>query len=460
MAQQDSYDKPWVTDGAWITGLAGVFAIIGTAYFCQATHLLDDGLDLLGTTLFTQRPAGMLFSLGVVTFVMIAVEVFRLWKFDKRNFIQIDPLIKQKQYTAFFLDSFKRFILLVILFWVVKLSYHSLNEYGFRAKHDYYQPWFYFVERLWTLFLFTGLPYILLTRAFKHNPTADKKDLALLTQKSILCIASYIPSLKYIRKPFTIVDKRSVLGLIVKFFFTPLMTVFFFDNFGNLVNGIDFLANDLMPHIENNTYTMELFHKNAGEIGLAMIFSFDVGLAWCGYVVSSRWVDNQTISAEPTLLGWTVCLICYPPFRVVNTFFLTAPDKDLLAQMPHGVLTTILGALVILSFFVYMLPTIWFGIRFSNLTHRGIIRKGPFAIVRHPAYASKNLAWWCVGFPMAIYVGYTDNLIQGLAYVGGLILLTWIYYMRAITEERHLSMDPDYIDYCKHVKYRFIPGVI
>jgi protein-S-isoprenylcysteine O-methyltransferase Ste14 len=31
--------------------------------------------------------------------------------------------------------------------------------------------------------------------------------------------------------------------------------------------------------------------------------------------------------------------------------------------------------------------------------------------------------------------------------------------MRAITEERHLSQDPDYIQYKKDVPYRFIPKV-
>jgi protein-S-isoprenylcysteine O-methyltransferase Ste14 len=35
-----------------------------------------------------------------------------------------------------------------------------------------------------------------------------------------------------------------------------------------------------------------------------------------------------------------------------------------------------------------------------------------------------------------------------------------IYYLRAVTEERHLMNDPDYQAYCRKVRYRFIPGLI
>ena len=42
-----------------------------------------------------------------------------------------------------------------------------------------------------------------------------------------------------------------------------------------------------------------------------------------------------------------------------------------------------------------------------------------------------------------------------------LYLAGWnmIYFLRAMTEERHLRADPDYRAYCEHVPYRFIPGI-
>ena len=90
-----------------------------------------------------------------------------------------------------------------------------------------------------------------------------------------------------------------------------------------------------------------------------------------------------------------------------------------------------------------------FGLRFSNLTHRGIITRGPYAWVRHPAYIAKNIAWWTMSIQ-----GFSGPLQF-------LFLALWnvVYYVRAVTEERHLGQDPDYRAYCRHVKYKFIPGV-
>jgi protein-S-isoprenylcysteine O-methyltransferase Ste14 len=55
-------------------------------------------------------------------------------------------------------------------------------------------------------------------------------------------------------------------------------------------------------------------------------------------------------------------------------------------------------------------------------------------------------------------------ILQGVffAQFGVLILLGFIliYVLRAWTEERHLSQDPDYIDYKKLVRWWFIPRLI
>jgi protein-S-isoprenylcysteine O-methyltransferase Ste14 len=41
----------------------------------------------------------------------------------------------------------------------------------------------------------------------------------------------------------------------------------------------------------------------------------------------------------------------------------------------------------------------------------------------------------------------------------GFVAWATIYFLRAITEERFLGKDPEYVAYCQRVKYRFIPGV-
>jgi len=59
-------------------------------------------------------------------------------------------------------------------------------------------------------------------------------------------------------------------------------------------------------------------------------------------------------------------------------------------------------AIVVLGLItIYVLATVAFGIRFSNLTHRGILTNGPYRFTKHPAYVSKNLSWWMVSVPFS-----------------------------------------------------------
>ncbi len=458
--EKEHYQKAWVTDGAWITGLAGVFCILVLAYIFGTSRYHLHGAPFLAGNLDEQKIDIVLIAIAIVALVMIIVEIIRLWRFDPKSFIQLDPLVKEKQYLKFFLQTLKHYFLLLLLFAVCALAYRSINEYGYRPNNSYYSPWFRALGYLWWIFVWGGLPYLLLTRAFKYNEQADKKDLALLVEKVIAFLLSRLPFLTHLYRPFDINDKRAALGLAVKFFFAPVMTVFLFDNFTSLQNNFDYIASNLVPNLLAGTYDHNLLGGDLGNICSTTIFTIDVGLAWCGYIISSRWVDNQTVSAEPTWFGWLVCLMSYPPFRVMGGWFLTGPGEKLYLHIPNQELVALFGSLMMFSYFLYMLPTIWFGIRFSNLTHRGIIRKGPFAIVRHPAYAAKNIGWWCVGFPVAIYAGMLHGWGAGMLFIAGLVFQSCIYYARAITEERHLSFDPDYRLYCQHVRYRFIPKLV
>ena len=440
--------------------MVGTLAILALGYYFGTMRAHIHGLDFMQASLKEEKNAVILLTLCLVGVTMIVVELARLARFKGFQFIRRDPLLVEGKTVAFLAECLKTYLVLLVLFLVCRWAYHSLNEYGYKPKHGYYEPWFYTLDFLWQLYVVGGLPYIVLTRAFKYSPKEDQKDLSRLTLRVLSFIISFLPPLKSLRPIFGLDDKRAARGLAVKFFFAPVMTVFFFDNFSHLLNNADYLASNAVPGLLNGTYDFAKFGADLGNILTNIIFTIDVGLAWCGYVISSRWVDNTTVSAEPTVLGWLVCLMSYPPFRIMGGWFLTGPGETLYTQIPNQALVSFFGTLMMLTYFFYMLPTIWFGLRFSNLTHRGIIRKGPYSIVRHPAYAAKNLAWWCVGFPTAIYAGFSEGLDQMVIYLGGLIFLTSIYYARSITEERHLSFDPDYVEYCKHVKYRFIPGVI
>ena len=106
--------------------------------------------------------------------------------------------------------------------------------------------------------------------------------------------------------------------------------------------------------------------------------------------------------------------------------------------------------IIIFLYTIFVWGTVALGVRFSNLSNKGINGRGPYGFIRHPAYASKNIAWW---FEHMQYMKGGSNILP---------LICWniVYTLRAITEERHLMKDPAYRAYCKKVKYRFIPGLI
>ncbi len=461
------YNGSWITDYAWISGVAGAVMTFILAAWYNATQALQKGLYVFGFQLTDNRTEGLIAALLIITFTMVAVEALRLWLRDKANFFSIHPKIKAGHYFSFLLECFGNYLLYLILLTLVIQFYHSANEYGYIRKHAYYQPWFQFLNLVWWGYIYVGFPYALLTRGFKYDTKGDAFEYAYYCQRLILWPVGKVLGKLENKYQLGEIDKKITRGLLVKLFFTPIMTVFFFNNFPHFSNNIGYVFGDLFGNaglwskVAAGNYTNSMLNNDLYNISTSLIFSIDVALAWCGYVISSRWVDNQTISAEPTTLGWMVCLLCYPPVQVATGWLYSPPgEKEAIYMFDVQWIITIFLVLMIASYTVYMLATLWFGTRFSNLTHRGIIRKGPFAIVRHPAYASKNFAWWCIMFPAIIYNAIDNHFLPAVLQFLGLVLMTYLYYWRAITEERHLSCDPAYHDYCKHVRYRFIPGVI
>jgi protein-S-isoprenylcysteine O-methyltransferase Ste14 len=109
---------------------------------------------------------------------------------------------------------------------------------------------------------------------------------------------------------------------------------------------------------------------------------------------------------------------------------------------------------------IYASASVALGLKASNLTHRGIVARGPYAVVRHPAYVCKNLAWWIGAVPLVI-AAFQDSLLEALWTAGSVLAWSALYVLRSLTEEDHLrSVDGEYDAYASKVRYRFIPGVI
>lgn len=180
---------------------------------------------------------------------------------------------------------------------------------------------------------------------------------------------------------------------------------------------------------------------------IGAMFLVDMGLATVGYLLTFRPLDAHIRSANPFAAAWMPALICYPPFvLMMNGGPLdyhpgTAEWHWWLGG--HPLAQALLGATLVALTAIYAWATVAFGPRFSNLTNRGILTHGPYAWVRHPAYLSKNLFWWLSTLPLLS----TGSLVDAARATLTLAAVSGIYYWRAMTEERHLRLDPAYLAY-------------
>ena len=228
---------------------------------------------------------------------------------------------------------------------------------------------------------------------------------------------------------------QHLLGWLVKGFFLPLMFVYF-------CNGLDRLLS-----LDTQSLTsFPLWYDFLFEF----VFFIDVGLASMGYLLALRVTDTHLRSAEPTVLGWLVAVICYEPFvSLISLHYLAYSGGlvwgDWLADKPA--LSGLWGVTILMLVTVYAWSTVMFGARFSNLTHRGIITNGPYRWTRHPAYVAKNLSWWMISIPFISQGSPSEAVRHCLLLLG----LNVIYCLRAKTEEHHLNRDPVYREYSRYI---------
>lgn len=122
-------------------------------------------------------------------------------------------------------------------------------------------------------------------------------------------------------------------------------------------------------------------------------------------------------------------------------FFRPAPRQ----LLPDALLSVwiLCGALMAIASIVYL------GRNFGIVAaHRGVSANGPYAVVRHPLYASY----------LVMHIGY----ICGNVSLANLIL--WVVaegaqVVRILYEERVLSASASYVAYQQRVRWRLVPGI-
>jgi protein-S-isoprenylcysteine O-methyltransferase Ste14 len=172
-----------------------------------------------------------------------------------------------------------------------------------------------------------------------------------------------------------------------------------------------------------------------------LAFTVDVSFGLSGYLFASNRLAETVRSTQPRLLGWAVCVACYEPvfahwpaFRQVVLTEITWPS--LIASPPQHVAAAV-AMLLLLG--LYVSATVVFGLRFSNLTNRGVITSGPYRLMKHPAYFAHAANAWIISLVFLPF-SFASMLVP--------VAFTVLYRLRAVTEEQHMSEDPAYRAYC------------
>ncbi len=229
--------------------------------------------------------------------------------------------------------------------------------------------------------------------------------------------------------------RRHARTWAVKGFFTAFMISIVPGGFGALVE------NDWAPILHNPVAL-------AGLLTTAM-FAIDAQIGTVGYILTLKPLDAQIRSANPLLAGWVAALVCYPPFQLMlpggPLFYQTNTEGWAFWFAGHDWLLWVwAGALVVLTA-IYAWATVAFGLRFSNLTYRGVLTNGPYRFTKHPAYLSKNTFWWLETLPFLVVSHSLTDMVRNTF---ALACVSAIYFWRAKTEEAHLlAEDPKYRAY-------------
>jgi hypothetical protein len=378
-----------------LTGAAGVVAALGSAALLH---------DWAATT--QVKVLSVLFASAAA---MIAVDVL-IYKVQSNatTGLSLQPI------RALDLPRIARkFLGFWLTIGVIAALYALIPEY----QNEFYQPFKTAALSLLPALLVASPFYIAYVDRRQRDPIDAYAQIAML--------------LEDVRPDDWSVLRTHVLGWLVKAFFLPLMFVY--------------VHNDLANYWKVSVPSPFAFEHFFSWL-IELFYLLDVLFATIAYAITLRLLDNHMRSVEPTLGGWVVCVICYRPLTSVQDPYIQYEQDNLYwgaVFAPYPWLYVLWGSLILFLLFIYVWSTVVFGLRFSNLTNRGIITNGPYRWLKHPAYVSKNLSWWMISVPFIAGAGCATAVVSCVM----LCAVNLIYYLRAKTEERHLSADPVYRDY-------------
>lgn len=183
------------------------------------------------------------------------------------------------------------------------------------------------------------------------------------------------------------------------------------------------------------------------ELAVHGLRLLEAALATSALAFGAFLLGSHARSMDPTAGGWMVTLLFFYPFDSGTNALLPLPRHASALGAPWARdLVTALGLVLVA---LKVSATVALGPRFAYGAQRGLVRAGPYRWVRHPAYAGEYLLRWVELGP----------LVTSSWHLFGLVGLGVLYHLRAVTEERHLRRDPEYAEYARTVRYRYLPGL-
>jgi len=264
--------------------------------------------------------------------------------------------------------------------------------------------------------------------------------------------------------------KQHLRGWAVKAFWAPLMFTYLCSN---------------LPQLQwrGRVYDTYMdFHHYATNL----IFSVDVCFAAIGYMFDLRLVDSQVRSTDPTTLGWVAALLCYEPFFNLLTdkyfdYHRNPPWNLWFERMGYwqdSAPFRAWGVALLLLQAAFAWCTLAFGLRYSNLSYRGVLAAGPYYFTKHPAYVTKLLSFAMLSVPWVdlratshstpavggeyefgavaseevVFEAGCGRRLRNLLCLAG---LAGLYVLRARTEEAHLrAVSRGYAGYAAAISRR------
>lgn len=317
---------------------------------------------------------------------------------------------------------------------LVALAYAVYPEYLWTRHlvppadyNGFYLRYYLFLDRFAPAFLVLGALYLAWIDRYLVDPRDAHWHLGalLLGQRSGVDLAQAADLLRL---------------WLVRGYFLPLLVIYTGDNIGGLYGAVDA---DRPPF----EYWFEVLYS----LGLLV----DLTFATVGHLLMMRVLDTHPRTVDRRTTAWVTTLLFYQPFLSVFASWYFAYEShtrwgDWLDGTPA--LKVAWGVAILTCVWTTGLSVVAFGLRFSNLTNRGILTRFTYGWTKHPMYVANVLAIVFVSTPF-LYEGDAEETVQRVLRLG---VVAGLYWARARAEERHLSRDPEYVRYALAMNERSI----